>query len=124
MEAAEPVPEVELYEDPAGRCPAQEFIDGLSPTDEQPFVDRKITLLEREGHRLRRPHVDYLRDDIWELRVKARTGELRFLFFYFYQESIVVSHGLRKRTDAVPRAEINRAVTRRADYFARHKRHE
>ena len=34
--------EIEFYIAPNGTCPAQEFLDGLSKSDELTFVDRKF----------------------------------------------------------------------------------
>ena len=111
--------EVELYEKPNGRCPAQDFLDGLSSRDEKPFVDRKIGLLAELGYRLKRPHAAFLRDDIWELRVETHHGQLRLLYFYVESSVIVVTHGFRKKTAKVPEAEIERAIDCREEYLNR-----
>jgi phage-related protein len=113
--------QIEFYVKPNGRCPVQEFLDNLSKKDDQPFVIRKFDLLAEFGHELRRPHTDYLRDEIWELRVHTRRGQLRFLYFYSGQTMIVVTHGFLKKSAAVPRVEIEQAITYRADYLSKSK---
>ena len=113
--------EVELYVKPNGRCPAQEFLDGLSSRDEKPFVDRKIRLLAELGYQLKRPHAAFLRDDIWELRAETHHGQLRLLYFYFESSVIVVTHGFRKKTAKVPEAEIEQAIGFREEYLNRYK---
>jgi hypothetical protein len=90
--------EIIFYEKPNGRCPAKEFLDGLSPKNDLPYIVRLLNLLEEFGNKLERPHVAYLRDDIWELRVKTRSGQFRFFHFY---------------------SEIDRAIEFRQDYLAR-----
>jgi hypothetical protein len=64
-------------------------LDDLSEKDELPFVLRKIDLLEEHGYRLKRPHADYLWDDIYELRTKTRGENIRILYFFFLREKIV-----------------------------------
>ncbi len=51
--------EIIFYEKPNGRCPAMEFLDGLSPKVDLPFIDRMFRLLAEFGPELKRPHVDY-----------------------------------------------------------------
>jgi hypothetical protein len=67
----------------------------------------------REGHELRRPEADFLRDGIYELRVSLRGVHHRILYFFYGAAAAVVSHGLTKE-DAVPPREIERAVEREA----------
>ena len=111
--------EVELYVKTNSRCPAQEFLDGLSSRDEKPFMDRKIRLLAEFGYRLKRPHAAFLRDGIYELRAETHHGQLRLLYFYVGSSVIVVTHGFRKKTAKVPEAEIERAIDCREEYLNR-----
>lgn len=64
------------------------------------------------GHELRRPEADYLRDGIYELRVRFRHTNHRMLYFFFGQQVVVLTHGLVKERE-VPPGEIDRAVVRR-----------
>ncbi len=74
--------DVEFYERSTGRCPTREFLDELTARERVCAV-RAFDRLETYGRELRRPHVDYLRDDIWELRVNTPDSGLRFLYFFF-----------------------------------------
>jgi len=113
--------EIEYYESPNGDCPTQEFLDGLDEKKELPRAMRQIDLLAEHGHMLRRPHADHLEDRIFELRIIVRHMQYRILYFFFYQDKIILSHGLQKE-DKVPQAEINRAKKHRLDYQSRNKR--
>ena len=113
--------QIEFYVKPNGRCPVQEFLDNLSKNDDLPFVIRKFDLLAEFGHELRRPHTDYLRDEIWELRVHTRRGQLRFLYFYLGQKMIVMTLGLHKKSAAVRDTDVDQAIAYRADYLSRNK---
>lgn len=73
----------------------------------------KIELLASVGHDLRRPHADYLRDGIYELRVRVRNVHYRILYFFFKNAAIVLSHGTTKK-DRVPPGEIDKAVMRKS----------
>lgn len=62
-----------------------------------------------------------LTDDIWEFRTKH--GGLQYRLFAFWDrtgktETLVIStHGMIKKTDKVPKAEIEKAKQIRTDYF-------
>ncbi len=113
--------EIEYYERPNGRCPVQDFLNDLSVKDELPFVLRKIDLMAEYGYRLKRPHADYLRDDIYELRTKTRSGNIRLLYFFFLREKIVLTHGFPKKAGKVSDAEIDKAIEYRKDYYQRNQ---
>ena len=70
-----------------------------------------LTWLELEGHELRRPYGDYLRDGIYELRPSLAGVHYRILYFFQGNEAVVVSHGLTKER-SVPGVEIERAIRR------------
>ena len=69
----------------------------------------KIERLAELGHELRRPEADFLRDGIYELRVRRGRVNYRMLYF-FHDRTAVISHGLTKEK-AVPDKDIDLAVT-------------
>ena len=113
--------EVEFYESASGNCPTREFLDSLNIKDELPYVVRALDHLQEFGNLLRRPQADILQDGIYELRIPIKRKQFRLLYFYFYQEKIIVSHGLRKEAK-VKTADIEKAKKHKADYFSRHER--
>lgn len=113
--------DIEYYETTDGKCPVKDFLDGLHQEKELPYVNRLINLLAEMGYTLRRPHVDMLEDGIYELRIRLQRRQFRILYFYFYQDKIVLSHGLKKEAK-VKKAEIDKAKRHRSDYFSRHER--
>ena len=74
------------------------------------------------GHELRRPEADYLRDDVYELRVRHQHVNYRILYFFHERQAAVISHGLMKET-AVPRKEIDLAVKRKKQFAANPREH-
>lgn len=112
---------IEYYETATGECPTNEFLNGLDKKKERPFINRKLALLAEYGNQLQRPNVENLGDGIYELRIPVKRRQIRLLYFFFYQDSIIISHGLIKE-DKVPQSEINKAKRHRTDYFSKHQR--
>ena len=80
-------------------------------------------LLADQGHQLRRPAADYLRDGIYELRATAGRIQYRMLYFFHGRQAVVISHGITKQESAVPPIEIERARRRRQAFEAAPPRH-
>lgn len=100
-----------LYREKDGQVPLRDWLQTLPDK----VVAKCLVRLERLrdlGHELRRPEADYLRDDIYELRVKMGTINYRMLYFFHGEKAVVVSHGLMKEK-RVPPAEIELAKKRK-----------
>ena len=69
------------------------------------------------GHELRRPEADYLRDGIYELRIRLGSINYRLLYFFHGRTVAVVAHGLTKES-AVPATDIKQAIARKAAFAA------
>ena len=74
-----------------------------------------IQLLEDHGTRLGENITKHLEEDIWELR----PGNNRVLFFYHKNDTYVLLHLFRKKTQKTPRREIEKAKAERDDWIAR-----
>lgn len=99
----------------------REWLEGL-PIKVQKKCLAFITQLEMEGHELRRPIADFLRDGIHELRPSYQGVHFRILYFFNGKDVVVLSQGIRKESE-VPDVEINRAVERRKRFEADPKAH-
>lgn len=75
----------------------------------------RIERLGDEGHNLRRPEADYLRDKIYELRASLQGIHYRILYFFHGNVAAVLSHGIVKE-DSVPPIEIEKAIQRRKNF--------
>lgn len=82
----------------------------------------RIERLRDEGHNLRRPEADFLRDKIYELRVSLQGIHYRILYFFHGNIAAVLSHGIVKE-DCVPSIEIDRAIHRRKNFEMNPKLH-
>jgi len=109
-ELAVPQTDVIFFADKDGNAPVLDWLDTL-PLKVQ---DKCIAFVERLaewGHDLRRPDCDYLRDDIYELRVGRQGINYRILYF-FNEGRAVLSHGIIKEKE-VPPGESDKAVANR-----------
>ena len=104
--------EVVFYKDEDGSAPAYDAIRELPRQGKRKEFAKcqvRIGRLAEMGHELRRPEADYLRDDIYELRVIHRRVHYRILYFFYGQQVVVLSHLITKE-GKVPDSEIDRAL--------------
>jgi len=78
-----------------------------------------LELLENKGNELRLPYSQHLDDGIFELRTIQGNNIVRYLYFFFIEKKIVITHGFRKKTQKTPPSEIQRAKDYRTDYLNR-----
>jgi phage-related protein len=107
------------YDKTDGSSPVKDYIDAL-PLRERVKTLAFIGLLETRGPDLPRPYADLLKDGIHELRIKLTGTQVRILYFFCYQNTIVLSNIFRKHTDVVPKSEIILAKTYRTDFLSRY----
>lgn len=112
-----------LYPDEKGYRQAEELIKLLQPKVSAKFI-KTFKLLSDEGPNLKRPHADYLKEGIRELRVKFSPNEYRALYFFTGINKIVITHIFVKKTDHIPEEEINKAIKIRSHFEERVKKGE
>ena len=115
--------QVEFYEDASGYSDVRAFLEELrrqitkskdARIQYQQLV-MYIELLQENGTQLSSNIVKLIQDDIWELR----PGNNRVLFFYFKDDTYVLLHHFRKRSQQTPAREIRRAQNERDDHLSR-----
>ena len=107
------------YESRTGHCPIQAFIDGAKERDQAKILSW-IRLLEIHGPTLSRPYADFLQDGIHELRIRLSGRRIRILYFFVFENYIILSHALTKNAAKIPIREIQRAGGHRAAFLLRH----
>lgn len=112
---------VVFYQEKDGTVPLLEWLDGI-PLKAQLKCLAKVERLREEGHELRQPEADLLRDKIYELRASLQGIHYRLLYFFHGNVAAVLSHGLVKE-DRVPPVEIAQAIARRKNFEANPKAH-
>ena len=109
-----------FFKEADGSIPFVEWYDEL-PSKVQAKCRVRIERLKEQGNELRRPEADFLRDGIYEIRVRHRRENYRVLYF-FHEHSAVLSHGIKKEK-VVPSKEIDTAVERKKAFSANPKKH-
>lgn len=60
-------------------------------------------------------------DDLWEIRAQYGGDIFRLYGFFDGRKLVVLAHGIAKKTQKVPRKEIEITEARKRDYFSRRK---
>ncbi len=76
---------------------------------------RYIWLLQENGTHLPQEITKHLKNDIWELR----PGNNRVFYFFFKDDTYVLLHHFRKKSQKTPQREIDRAISEMHDYLPR-----
>lgn len=115
---------IHFYMDERGDAPVVQWLEQLRSRDETAYANcvAGIQRLASEGHNLRRPTADYLRDKIYELRAKRGHVNYRVLYFFHGRDVAILAHALTKE-DVVPVVDIERAIERRKKYEKDPKKH-
>ena len=111
---------IDFFELENGDCPIKDYLDS---------VDKKlrakilwtIGLLETNGNMLGMPYSEHLDDGIFELRTKQGSDISRVLYFFCIGRKIILTHGFTKKTNKVPKSEIEIAKKYRDIYVSRQK---
>ena len=115
--------EIEFYETEDGKCPIWDFLEALrlkAPTNKDARIQHKqaslyIELLQQNGTHMNAEITKHLDDGIWELR----PGNNRVFYFFYQNDTYVLLHQFRKKSQKTPKREIEKAKTKRNDYLRR-----
>ena len=114
---------IEFYTDANGISELWDFLDDLQQkalTSKDARIQHKqivqyIQLLEDHGTQLGENITKHLGDGIWELR----PGNNRVLYFFHKDDTYVLLHQFRKKTQKTPQREIEKAKAERRDWLSR-----
>lgn len=115
--------EIEFYETEDGKCPIWDFLEVLrlkAPTNKDTRIQHKqaslyIELLQQNGTHMNAEITKHLDDGIWELR----PGNNRVFYFFYQNDTYVLLHQFRKKSQKTPKREIEKAKAERNDYLRR-----
>ena len=115
--------EIEFYETEDGKCPIWDFREALrlkAPTNKDARIQHKqaslyIELLQQNGTHMNAEITKHLDDGIWELR----PGNNRVFYFFYQNDTYVLLHQFRKKSQKTPKREIEKAKAERNDYLRR-----
>ncbi len=105
---------VVFYREPGGEAPVLAWLVKLRKRDQRAYAScvAAVERLATFGHELRRPLADFLRDGIYELRIRKGRINYRILYFYHGQGLAILGHAITKE-DVVPDIEIDRCLRRK-----------
>lgn len=109
------------YEKENGEAPVEDFINELD-VKKRAKMYGLLTILQDKGNMLREPYSKHLDDGIFELRCRQGSDIIRVLYFFYYEENIILTNGFIKKTQKTPPDEIQLAKERRKDFIERMQR--
>ncbi len=116
---------IEFYEKSGGECELWDFLEELrvkSATSKDSRIQYKqivfyIELLKNNGTNLGDNITKHISEEIWELR----PGNNRIFYFFVQDDTFVLLHHFRKKSQKTPKREIEKAKAERLDYLNRRK---
>jgi phage-related protein len=113
-----------LYRNEEGISPVEDFINSLSEKDYEK-ITKHIEYLKNIGIELRRPQGDYLEDGIYELRVRLQKyKQTRTLYFFCFEDYIILTHTFAKITDKIPEIEIKKSIKYKENFLQKYNSKE
>ena len=109
---------LEFYRTARGDEPVLEYIRAQIKTH-RAMIGRALRYLEGLGHTARRPMVDYLGNDLYELRIPVDGRQHRVLYFFYERTVIVLTSAFLKNAEKVRPEELTRARRRRSEWIGR-----
>ena len=110
---------ITFYRTASGHCPVEDHLDSL--TDAQVTKIAWVLKLIREIDRVPSNYFKKLTnsDDIWEIRVDFGSNTFRLLGFYCGKDMIILTNSFQKKSQKIPKKEIELAEKRKKEYFNR-----
>jgi phage-related protein len=110
---------VTFYATVDGKCPVRDFLDSLSEKAAQ-----KATWVLNLLEDLEVVPSSYFKkltgtEGIWECRIPFGSNAYRIFCFFAGSSVVVLTHGLVKKSQKMPKREIQRAEEYRKDYLNR-----
>ena len=101
--------EIYYYKNKRGKEPVKDFIDDLRMKDQVKIFDW-ISRLEELGPNAIRPLVEFLGDDIYELRIKLSDTESRILYFFIFKNCLILADAWNKKKNAASKTEYKKHI--------------
>ena len=112
--------EVDFFRLDNNECPVIEYLNSINKKLRAKIL-WTIKLLETNGNTLELPYSRPLEDGIYELRTKQGSDITRVLYFFYIGRKIILTNGFTKKTNKVPKREIEIAKEYRRIYHSRQK---
>jgi len=110
-----------FYKTKDGKCPIRDFLDALTGKVAQKIIWVLNLIEDLEAI----PSIYFKKlpgsKDIWECRIQLGSNMYRIFCFFEKGAVIVLTHGIIKKGQKIPRREIDKAEKYRRDYLRRRK---
>jgi len=112
-----PETEVRFFQEYNGRVPVLDWLSKLRDNNRRAYAKcvARIRRLADLGHELRRPETDYLKDGLYELRIRSGRVHYRLLYFYHGRNISILVHAVEKE-GRVPPAALEIAIRRKRQF--------
>lgn len=109
--------QVVFYKDKNGEEPVKDFILGESVQARAEII-HVLNMLSRYNIMLGMPYVKKVnKSGLRELRIRHTSDSYRIFFFAYIGRRFVLLHAFKKKTEKLPRKDIDIAIRRMADYI-------
>ena len=110
---------LEFYETSGGTCPVRKFLDELKKSNPRDFAAILAGLAKLRNREYHRPPLSKsIGEDLFELRHVGKLNT-RVLYFFMKGQRIILVHGIRKKTRALPARDRQIALERKKDWLER-----
>lgn len=109
-----------MYETEGGRKPVEEFLIAL-PKKHETKINVLIQRLSQGENMFGLPFTKTIFGKLKELRIQASPNIYRIFYLLFTGKRIVLLHAFTKKSQEIPRKEIDIALSRMNEYIRRHK---
>ena len=107
---------VNFYKTNSLKCPVSDFLDSLSGKTAQK-ITWILKLIEETDFVPKKYFKKLLPHDIWEVRIDFSGNTYRILSFIYNNSHLILTHGFIKKTQKIPRNEIDKALSYKSDYI-------
>jgi hypothetical protein len=111
-----PVTDVRFFKNDKGVVPVHKWLKDLEKREPVVYAAclDAILQLTLHGHELRRPMAAFLRNGIYELRIKVRKVHYRIVYFFYGRNCAALSDGISGKKGEVDPRKIDQAVANMA----------
>jgi len=109
---------IEFYRTESGKCPTEEF---LEVQNEKTLIKILSTfkLVEQLDNVPKKFYKKITGTKLFEIRVEWQSNIYRFPCFNHNNKLVVTTHGFQKKTQKLPKKEIDKAIKYMEDYLRR-----
>ncbi len=91
---------------------AKNEVEALPPDLLAKFIHISAMIRDMGLDRIREPYVKHLKDELWEMHLKGRSGIARSIYVTAHKQRVVILRTFIKKTQKTPNRELKLALKR------------